>query len=60
MLLERNFYSANNSNFMTKGLRKAVMPGSKLKNKFYKLKTESAHAEYRKQRNRCTYLLKKG
>ena len=52
--LKQKFIHANNSNFMTKGLRKAMMNKSKLKNKFCKLKTESAHAEYRKQRNLCT------
>ena len=57
--LKQKFICANNSNFMTKGLRKAMMHRSKLKNKFYKLKTVSAHTEYRKQRNLCTYLLKK-
>ena len=55
----QKFIRTNNSNFMTKGLRQAMMHRSKLKNKFYKLKTESAHDEYRKQRNLCTYLLKK-
>ena len=57
--LKHKFIRANNSNFMTKELRKAMMHRSKLNNKFYKLKTESAHAEYRKQRNLCTCLLKK-
>ena len=46
--LKQKFIRANNSNFMTKGLRQAMMHRSKLKNKFYKLKTESALAEYRK------------
>ena len=54
--LKQKFIRANNSNFMTKGLRQTMMHRSKLKNKFYKLKTESAHDEYRKQRNLCTYL----
>ena len=36
---------------MMKQLGKAMMHRSKLKNKFHKLKTESAHAEYRKQKN---------
>ena len=35
--LKQKFIRANNSNFMTKGLRQAMMHRSKLKNKFYKL-----------------------
>ena len=57
--LKQKFFRANNSNFMKKGLRKAMVHRSKLKKKLYKLKTESAHAEYRKERNLCIYLIKK-
>ena len=44
---------------MTKELRKAIMNRSKLKNKSNSVNTRDAYHEYKKQRNLCTYLLKK-
>ena len=50
---------ANEGPFMNKELRKAIMLRSKFRNKFNRLKTESAKIEYNKQRNLCTSLLRK-
>ena len=44
---------------MTKELQKAIMLGSKLRNMLNKVKTEDAYKEYKKQRNICTYILRK-
>ena len=50
---------ANESPFMTKELRKAIMVRSKLKNKFNTMKTDENKLMYNKQRNKCTSLLRK-
>ena len=53
------FMRANNSNFMTKNLRKAIMKRSKLGNKYLRVKTDEAKSLYSKQRNLCvSFLLK--
>ena len=57
--LKQKYIRANNAPFMTKELRKAIMNRSKLKNKSNSVNTREAHHEYKKQRNLCTYLLKK-
>ena len=50
---------ANDNLFMTKGLRKAIMIRSKLRNKLNKEKSLSAKLAYNKQRNFCTSLLRR-
>ena len=57
--LKQKYVRANQGPFMTKELQKAIMVRSKLKNRSNKLKTESSYEEYKKQRNICTYLLRK-
>ena len=57
--LKFKYIRANDSPFMTKDLRKAIMLRAKLKNRFYKDRTETSHLAYKKQRNLCTSLLKK-
>ena len=44
---------------MTKGLHKAIMKRSRLRNKFLRDRTETSRKEYKKQRNVCVNLLKK-
>ena len=57
--LKHKYVRANDSPFMNKELRKAVMLRSKLRNKFNKHKTDSAKVAYKKQRNICTNLFRK-
>ena len=57
--LKSKYVRANDSPFMTKALRKAIMLRTNLRNKFYKCKTDTAHLAYKRQRNICTSLLKK-
>ena len=53
------YIRGNDSPFMTKELRKAIMQRSKLRNRLNKLTTIEASDNYRKQRNYCTSLLRK-
>ena len=48
----------NNSPFMTKELRKAIMERTRLKNIYLKNKTENDEKNYKSQRNRCVSLLR--
>ena len=57
--VKKKYIRANNSSFMNKELRKAIMKRSKLKNLFIKQKTESNRIAYNKQRNLCVSLLRK-
>ena len=57
--IKLKYLRGNDSPFMTKDLRKAIMHRSKLRNKMNRLKTVEAFDEYRKQRNYCTSLLRK-
>ena len=50
---------ANNHQFMTKALRKALMTRSRLKNAYLKTRNSKNWENYKKQRNFCTNLLKK-
>ena len=50
---------ANQGMLMTKGLHKAIMKRSRLRNKFLRDRTEMSRKEYKKQRNFCVNLLKK-
>ena len=53
------YIRVNDAQFMIKAFRKAVMKRSKLRNKFNKSRTLEACTIYKKQRNICTFLLKK-
>ena len=53
------YIRANNNLFMTKELRKAIMQRSKLRNILNRLKTPEANADYKRQRNYCTSLLRR-
>ena len=44
---------------MTKELQKAIMHRSKLRNRANRTKSEADLLEYKKQRNLCTFLLRK-
>ena len=55
---KRRFVRAINSPFMTNELYKAIMVRSRLRNKFYKLKSYESKEEYKRQRNRCVSLLR--
>ena len=56
---KQKYTQANNANFMTKSLRKAIMLRSKFRNKFLKEKIEESKSLYNKQRNICVSLLRK-
>ena len=55
MLLSRKSISANQSNFMTRELSKAIMKRSKLHNRFLKEKSEVSRKAYTTQRNYCVH-----
>ena len=57
--LKYKYVRANESPFMTKELRKAVMLRSRLRNKLNGDNTLSAKLTYKKQRNLCRYLVRK-
>ena len=57
--IKKKYIRANDSPFMTKDLRKAIMVRSRLKNKYNKIKTEENRLNYNMQRNKCTSLLRK-
>ena len=60
MLLSKKMYiRANQSNFMTRKLSKAIMKRSKLLNRFLKEKNEASRNVYSIQRNYCVNHLKK-
>ena len=56
---KQKFIRANNSNFVTKSLRKAIMKRSKLRNKYLRERTNEAKSLYNKQRNLCMSILRK-
>ena len=58
-LRNKHDLKTNQAPFMTKELQEAIMLRSKLRNRLNKLKTEQANMEYKRQRNLCTYLLRK-
>ena len=58
-LIKNKILRFNNSPFMTKTLRKAIMHRSKLKNIYNKKRTNDNWANYKKQRNFCVNLLRK-
>ena len=53
------YLRANQGKYMTKGLHKAIMKRSRLRNKFLRDRTEKFRKEYKKQINFCVNLLKK-
>ena len=59
VLIKKKILRFNNSPFMTKTLRKAIMYRSKLKNIYNKKRTDDNWADYKKQRNFCVNLLLK-
>ena len=57
--IKKKILRFNNSPFMTKTLRKAIMHRSKLKNVYNKKRTNYNWANYKKQMNFCVNLLRK-
>ena len=57
--LKYKYVRANDSPFMTKELRNAVMLRSRLRNRFNRFKTATAEVAYKRQRNICTNLFRK-
>ena len=53
------FVRANNSNFVTKNIRKAIMKRSKLRNKYLRERTNETKSLYKKQKNLCVSILRK-
>ena len=49
----------NNSPFINKRIRKAIMERSRLKNRYYKLKSDENKTRYHRQRNYCLSLLRR-
>ena len=59
LLSKKKFIRANQGNFTTRKLSKAIMKRSKLRNRFLKEKTEASRKAYNIQRNYCVNLLRK-
>ena len=57
--IKRKYIRANNSAFMTKELRSAIMQRSKLRQKILKERTNDSKPLYNRQRNLCVSLLRK-
>ena len=57
--IKRKYICVNQALFMTKGLRKAVMKRSRLRNTCNRDKLESSKLAYKKQHNACTSLFRK-
>ena len=57
--IKKKMLRYNNSPFMNKALRKAIMLRSKLKNKYNKYPSYQNSKNYKKQRNICVNLLRK-
>ena len=57
--IKLKYIRANDGPFMNKELRKEIMIRSKLKNIFNRGKTDASFLAYKKQRNKCTTLLRK-
>ena len=53
------YLRANQGNFMTKGLYKAITKCPRLQNKVLRDRTEASRNKYKKQRHFCVNLLKK-
>ena len=57
--IKHKYLRANQGPFMTKDLQKAIMLRTRLRNKSLKLKTIESYNAYKRQRNICTYLVRK-
>ena len=57
--LKKKYIRANQSNFVTKELSKAIMLRSKLRNQFLKTKSQESKMKYIKQRNLCVSITRK-
>ena len=57
--VKHKYIRANNSNFMTKNLRKEIMLRSKPRNVYLKTRTNESKQLYNKQRNLCVTLFRK-
>ena len=57
--IKKKYIRANHANFVTKGLRKAIMLRSRLWNIFLKEKSLESKKAYNKQRNICVSMVKK-
>ena len=57
--VKHKYIRANNSNFMTKNLRKEIMLRSKFRNVYLKTRTNESKQLYNKQRNLCVTLFRK-
>ena len=55
----QKYIRANNSNYITKTLRKEIMHRSRLRNKFLRERRKGFKFAYNKQRNICVSLLRK-
>ena len=53
------YLRGNDGPYMNKELRKAVMCRSRVKNRFYKEKSDLSRSAYKRQRNKCVNLFKK-
>ena len=58
--MKRKYTRANQAPFMNKFLQKAVMNRPRLKNKYLRNKTSENWEAYKKQRNTCVYIFRKG
>ena len=58
-LIKKKILRFNNSPFMSKALRKAIMNRSKFKNAYNKKRADVNWANYKKQRNFCVTLLRR-
>ena len=56
--LKKKTVRANDSPFMTKSLRKAIMTKSRLRNRYNKLRNDENWKAFKKQRNKCVKLLR--
>ena len=57
--LKHKYIRDNQNPFMTKELQKPIMHRSKLRNRANRTKHEADLLGYKKQRNLCTFLLRK-
>ena len=57
--LKKKFIRANHAPYMTKNLRKAIMKGSQLENKYISNSTVENRNKYKKHKNFCSKLYKK-
>ena len=57
--LKRKTVRANDSPFMTKSLRKAIMTRTRLRNRYNKVRSDEKWKAFKKQCNKCVKLLRK-